>query len=142
MFRPFVVYRLSDMLDCIIIVLVLVNLRGRPYIGFSWEGPFRKEDPGATGNHVYRQIFCTDVYEAEFHVLGFSPPGLEKAILLFEENLYSSLSGTPSGMRAVAMLFKGRADAHLTVAMSRICSRYSSSGMRQTSADRTFIFVE
>ena len=88
------------------------------------------------------RILCTEVYEAMFDILGFNPPGLEKTSLRFEGNLYSSLSGTPSHMRAVGMLFEGSAEAHLTVAMSRICSRYSSKGMMQDFANRTFIFVE
>ena len=111
-------------------------------LGFRGKGHLGKRILARRAIMSIGRIFCTDVYEAEFHVLGFIPPGLEKTILLFEGNLYSSHSGTPSGMRAVAMLFEGSADAHLTVAMSRICSRYSSSGMRQASADRTFVFVE
>ena len=67
---------------------------------------------------------------------------LECARLVHYTNLDSLLSGTPSSMRAVAILFEASADAYLTVAVSGICSRYSSNGMRHASADKRLVFVE
>jgi len=84
----------------------------------------------------------TEVRDVESHVLGFMPPAFEKAALLLEGKRRLSSSGKPGGKRAVAMLLSGSAVAHLIVAMSLICSRYRSVGIRQASAGRTIVLVE
>ena len=84
----------------------------------------------------------TEVKEVESQVLGFMLPAFEKSALLLEGKRKLSFSGKPGGKRAVAMLLSGSAVAHPIVAMSMICSRYRSVGIRHGSTHSTIVLVE
>ena len=55
--------------------------------GFRGKGHFGRRILARRAIISNGRIFCTEVYEVEFHVLGFKPPGFTKASLLFEGNL-------------------------------------------------------
>jgi len=111
-------------------------------LGFLGTGHFLKISLALLAMSSIGNTLWTEVKDVESHVLGFMPPAFEKAALLLEGKRRLSRSGKPGGKRAVAMLLSGSAVAHLIVAMSLICSRYKSVGIRQASADRTIVLVE
>ena len=80
--------------------------------------------------------------DVESPVIGFIPPAFEKAALLLEGKRRLSCSGGLGGKRAMAMLLSGSVVAYLIVAMSLICSRYRSIGIRNASANSTIVLVE
>jgi len=111
-------------------------------LGFLGTGHFLKINLALVAMSSIGNTRWTEVKDVESHVLGFMPPAFEKAALLLEGNRRLSCSGKPGGKRAVAMLLSGSAVAHLTMAMSLICSRCRSVGIKQASADKTIVLVE
>ena len=78
----------------------------------------------------------------ESQALGFMPSTLEKAALLLKGKQKLSCSEKLSGKKAMTILLLGSAVAHLTVAMSLICSRYSLVGIKHALDNKTIMLVE
>jgi len=110
--------------------------------GFRGTGHFEKSSLALLATSSIGRILWPDVYEVKSHIFGFMPPALEKAALRLEGRRKLSCRGKPGGKRAVAMLLSGNAVDHRMAAMSRICSRYRSTGIMLASADSTLVFVE
>jgi len=113
-------------------------------LGFLGTGHFLKISLALLAMSSIGNTLWTEVKDVESQVLGFIPLTFEKADLLLEGKRKLSCSGKPGGKKAMAILLSGTwsAVAHLTAAMSLICSRYRSMGMRHASTDRTIILVQ
>jgi len=110
-------------------------------LGFLGTGHFLKIGLALLAMSSIGNTLWTEVKDVESHVLGFIPPAFKKVALLLQGKWKLSCNGELGGTSAVAMLFSGSAVAHLIVAMSLICSRHKSVGIRHASANSTIVLV-